>query len=87
MFPRDGAGMIKRKSQILILWFFVWDLSLTSCSWVGAYFLRFKSGMFEVVKETPPLSLCLNNLPLVLLICRRLSLDGAVRHPPFPPPA
>ncbi len=60
--------MIKQKSQILNLWFFVWDLCLTALAWVGAYYLRFDSGLFEVYKNTPDLDLCLNNLPIVLLI-------------------
>jgi FlaA1/EpsC-like NDP-sugar epimerase len=60
--------MIKRKSQILILWFFFWDLSLTAAAWVGAYVVRFNSGLFEVVKDTPDMALCLNNIPLVLLV-------------------
>ena len=60
--------MIKTKSQILILWFFVWDLSLTALAWVGAYQLRFHSGLFKVHKNTPAFTLCLNNIPLLLLI-------------------
>jgi Undecaprenyl-phosphate glucose phosphotransferase len=59
--------MIKQKSQILILWFFVWDLSLTVLCWIGAYYLRFSSGLFSVQKDTPDIDLCLNNIPLVLL--------------------
>ncbi len=64
----DGAGMIKRKSQILILWFFLWDLSLTALAWIGAYQIRFHSGWFKVHKNTPDFRLCLNNIPLLLLI-------------------
>lgn len=60
--------MINRKSQILILWFFFWDLSLTALAWVAAYVLRFESGVFEVLKETPDFALCLKNIPLVLLV-------------------
>ncbi len=60
--------MIKQKSQILNLWFFVWDLCLTALAWVGAYYLRFDSGILEVYKDTPDLDLCLSNLPIVLLI-------------------
>jgi Undecaprenyl-phosphate glucose phosphotransferase len=60
--------MIKRKSQILILWFFLWDLSLTALAWIGAYHLRFNSGWFKVHKNTPDFNLCLNNIPLLLLI-------------------
>jgi Undecaprenyl-phosphate glucose phosphotransferase len=60
--------MIKRKSQILIPWFFFWDLSLTALAWVGAYLLRFNSGLFEVIKDRPDMAQCLNNVPLVLLV-------------------
>ncbi|HWY88727.1 MAG TPA: sugar transferase, partial [Gemmataceae bacterium] len=60
--------MIKRKSQILILWCFFWDQTLTGLAWVSAYYLRFHSGFFEVLKETPEVSQCLNNVPHVLLV-------------------
>jgi Undecaprenyl-phosphate glucose phosphotransferase len=60
--------MIKQKSQILILWFFLWDLSLTALAWVSAYHVRFDSGLFEVRKEKPAYELCLHNIPLVLLL-------------------
>src|SRR5689334_71605 len=38
MQPRM-ADMIKQKSQILSLWFVVWDLAWTALAWVGAYVL------------------------------------------------
>ena len=60
--------MIKRKSHILISWFFIWDLCITLVAWVGAYYLRFESGIFPVLKEKPDFALCLQNLPLVLLM-------------------
>ena len=60
--------MINQKSQILILWFFFWDLILTAFAWVAAYFLRFHSGWFSVQGPTLDLRLCLHNLPLLLLI-------------------
>jgi Undecaprenyl-phosphate glucose phosphotransferase len=60
--------MINRRSQLLYAWFLLWDLVLTGAAWVGAYFLRFDSGWIPVRKETPDVSLCWRNLPLVLLL-------------------
>jgi Undecaprenyl-phosphate glucose phosphotransferase len=60
--------MIKRRSQALAAWFFVSDLVVVLAAWIGAYYLRFYSGVIPVVKETPPLSLCTVNLPLVALL-------------------
>src|SRR5437763_16080157 len=60
--------MLKRRSQILSVWFLVWDLVLTSAAWVGAYFLRFESGWSPITKRPPDLGLCLENLPLVTLL-------------------
>lgn len=60
--------MYHRKSQILRLWFFAWDLALTGAAWVLAYPLRFESGLLPVTKEMPDFALVLRNLPLVLLL-------------------
>lgn len=60
--------MLNRSSQILCVWFFVWDLILTAVAWVGAYSLRFQTGWIPVWKETPDLYLCLRQLPLVLVL-------------------
>jgi Undecaprenyl-phosphate glucose phosphotransferase len=60
--------MIKQKSQILCAWFLVWDLAMTALAWVGAYYLRFDSGLFPLRQVPPPISLCLQGLPLVLLV-------------------
>jgi Undecaprenyl-phosphate glucose phosphotransferase len=64
----DGVAMIKRRSQILICWFLFWDLTLTAGAWVGAYFLRFESGLIPIYKKAPNWELCWRNLPLVLLL-------------------
>ncbi len=61
--------MIKRSSQTLTVWFACWDLIGAGAAWVGAYFLRFKSGLLPVTKDTPDPELCWHNLPLVLLLC------------------
>jgi Undecaprenyl-phosphate glucose phosphotransferase len=60
--------MIKRTSQFLCVCFLVSDLLLTAAAWVGAYFLRFKTGWIPQHKETPDISLCWRNLPLVILL-------------------
>jgi Undecaprenyl-phosphate glucose phosphotransferase len=60
--------MIKRHSQFLYAWFLLSDLFLTGAAWIGAYYLRFDSGWIPVSKETPDVSLCWRNLPLVLLL-------------------
>jgi Undecaprenyl-phosphate glucose phosphotransferase len=61
--------MIKRSSQTLTVWFACCDLAGAGAAWIGAYYLRFRSGLFPVIKETPDPQLCWNNLPLVLLLC------------------
>ncbi len=60
--------MIKRSSQTLTGWFIFWDLMCAGGAWIGAYYLRFTSGLFPVTKETPDEQLCWNNLPLVLIL-------------------
>jgi Undecaprenyl-phosphate glucose phosphotransferase len=64
----DEARMIKQKSQILCAWFLVWDLGMTALAWVGAYHLRFNSGLLPLNKEPPTIDLCYQSLPLVLLL-------------------
>jgi Undecaprenyl-phosphate glucose phosphotransferase len=60
--------MIKRRSQVLCMWFALWDLVLTTAAWVGAYYLRFESGWLPVYKPAPDEQLCWRNLPLVVLL-------------------
>jgi Undecaprenyl-phosphate glucose phosphotransferase len=59
--------MIRRSSQPLVVWFLTCDLAATAVAWVGAYRLRF-SGWLPVEKATPDFSLCLRDLPLVLIL-------------------
>jgi Undecaprenyl-phosphate glucose phosphotransferase len=59
--------MIKRSSQVLCVWFLVWDLLVTAAAWIGAYYLRFESGWVPLYKPAPDIYLCWRNLPLVLL--------------------
>ncbi len=60
--------MIYRSSQLLCAWFLCWDLILTAAAWVGAYYLRFESGLLPIYKDMPDVALCWQNLPLVVLL-------------------
>src|SRR5262245_53039538 len=60
--------MMKRSSQVLIAWFFFWDLVLTGSAWLAAYYLRFGSGWIPIYKPMPGFYLCARNLPLVMLL-------------------
>jgi Undecaprenyl-phosphate glucose phosphotransferase len=75
--------MIQQRSQILSLWFAVWDLLLTAIAWVGAYYLRFATGWIPVTKETPDIALCWSNLPIVMglaVIAYRLTGQYAIHR-------
>lgn len=60
--------MIKRSSQVVCVWFLLWDLLLTSTAWVTAYYIRFLSGWIPITKDTPEPQLVWRNLPLVMLL-------------------
>lgn len=60
--------MVKRSSQPLTIWFLVWDVILTLASWVGAYFIRFDTGLPLVNNHQPSFELCLANIPLVVIL-------------------
>lgn len=60
--------MIKRKSQVLCLWFLFWDLGSTALAWVLAYYLRVESGLFQLEKEPPSFAQCYANLPMVMVL-------------------
>src|SRR5262249_46432806 len=60
--------MIHQRSQILSVWFLAWDLTVTALAWVGAYYVRFRSGWIPYSKTPPDLPLCWHNLPIVILI-------------------
>jgi Undecaprenyl-phosphate glucose phosphotransferase len=59
---------MKRSSQPLVLWFLFWDLSLTAGCWLLAYLIRFRSGWIPLFHEAPEFSVCLGELPLVLVL-------------------
>src|SRR5689334_2733284 len=60
--------MIKRNSQILCIWFLVCDLLVTALAWLGAYYFRFESGWIPLHHTPLDFSLCLRQLPLVLIV-------------------
>ncbi len=60
--------MIKRSSQVLIIWFLCWDLLLTTAAWIGAYLLRFESGWIPLWHPAIEFWVCLEHLPLVWLL-------------------
>jgi Undecaprenyl-phosphate glucose phosphotransferase len=60
--------MIKRRSQLLCFLFLLSDLFLTAAAWIGAYYVRCESGWLPLAKTPPDFSLCLRQLPLVLLL-------------------
>ena len=59
---------MKRVSQPLMFWFLVLDTGLTVAAWVGAYYLRFLSGWIPLFKPTPDFELCLQHLPLLIVL-------------------
>jgi Undecaprenyl-phosphate glucose phosphotransferase len=60
--------MIRRKSQILCLWYAVWDLSMTALAWISAYYIRMESGLIPFTAAPYDFSLCLQNLPIVMVL-------------------
>jgi len=60
--------MVRRSSQPLLVWFLVWDLAATVLAWVGAYWLRFDTGLPLVNNHQPLFELCLANIPLVIVL-------------------
>jgi Undecaprenyl-phosphate glucose phosphotransferase len=63
-----GLTMIKRRSQVLSVWFLVCDLLLTGLAWVGGWYLRFEAGWIPLTTEPLDIGHCWANLPLVLLL-------------------
>jgi Undecaprenyl-phosphate glucose phosphotransferase len=59
--------MIRRSSQSLVVCFLTCDLAVTASAWLAAYGLRF-SGWLPVGSPIPDFALCLNNLPLVVIL-------------------
>jgi Undecaprenyl-phosphate glucose phosphotransferase len=61
--------MLKHRSQVLSFCFLVCDLLVTGATWMGAYFIRFHSGLVPAVTDEPTdIWLYWGNLPLVLFL-------------------
>ncbi len=60
--------MIKRSSQPLLVWFLVWDVVVTIAAWIAAYLIRFETGLPLVNNHQPDFELCIQNLPLVVIM-------------------
>ena len=60
--------MTTRTSQPLTAWFLLWDLALVACGWIGAYWLRVRSGWFALHPDTPDIALYFDSLPLIVLL-------------------
>jgi Undecaprenyl-phosphate glucose phosphotransferase len=60
--------IIDRRSQLMCFGFFLSDLTLTACAWLGAYLVRFESGWLSLRPDIPAFFLCWRQLPLVLLL-------------------
>jgi Undecaprenyl-phosphate glucose phosphotransferase len=60
--------MITQRSQLICLWFRIWDLVVTGTAWVLAFLIRVQSGWLPLDKEPPTLADCFAGLPMVLLV-------------------
>ncbi len=49
-------------------WFLIVDLGLTAAGWLAAYWLRFDSGLIPIIRDVPPFSQYVANLPLVVIL-------------------
>jgi Undecaprenyl-phosphate glucose phosphotransferase len=61
--------MVHRVSQSLTAWFLLWDLASTAVAWVGAYWVRLKSGWFPLYREdVPDIGLYIASAPLIVIL-------------------
>ena len=61
--------MVHRSSQPLRLWFLVWDVAVTILAWLGAYWVRFNSGLIPLFHpDHTAFSVCVRALPLLVLV-------------------
>jgi Undecaprenyl-phosphate glucose phosphotransferase len=60
--------MIKRRSQPLFFLFLLSDLWATALSWIGAYWVRFDSGLVPLEQDVPQFYWCWRQLPAVLFL-------------------
>jgi Undecaprenyl-phosphate glucose phosphotransferase len=59
---------VKSRSQPLTVWFLIGDIVLTVVAWLGAYLIRFDTGIPLVNNHQPDFDLCVGNLPLVVIL-------------------
>ena len=60
--------MVNRSSQPLKAWFLIWDVVATVAAWLGAYLVRFDTGIPLVNNHQPDFDLCIQNLPLIVIL-------------------
>lgn len=61
--------MVNRTSQPLRLWFLFWDIAVTVAAWLGAYWLRFDTGLIPLYHpDHTDFDVCVRALPLVVLV-------------------
>ena len=60
--------IVKSSSQPLCVWFIVWDVVVTVAAWLGAYLIRFDTGIPLVNNHQPDFDLCIGNLPMVIIL-------------------
>jgi Undecaprenyl-phosphate glucose phosphotransferase len=66
--------MVNRSSQPLRIGFLILDVAVTVMAWLGAYWVRFESGLIPLYFDQPDFSHCVGGLPLVVimaLVCYR----------------
>lgn len=67
--PHPWTGpMLHHRSQLLRACFVLSDLTVTALAWLGAFYLRFDSGIFPEAIPQASFHLCSRALPLVLLL-------------------
>lgn len=60
-------AVLKRSSQTLCIWFIACDLLMAGIAWIGAYWLRFDTGLIPITKPQPDFSLYWRALPIILI--------------------
>ena len=60
--------MLDRRSQTQSVAFLFFDLALAAAAWVGAYWVRFQSGLFPIQGEVQPFYWCWRHLPFLLAL-------------------
>ena len=58
--------MIQRRSQLIIVWFFVCDILATSIAWLAAYQVRFETGWIPLVSNPNENDTLFSHIPWVL---------------------